>query len=404
MANRDDRVSDPQDRGTPHGGTPRRRRGSAPGGVRSETATAGQVQTAGTTAGGARPTGSASGSGAGGPDAGEGEPAKPPLPPELDQNLERFRAAVTGSNRAARTAEAYYRDVRIFFEWLVASGTGVQRVSEIRPIHILDYRVAMVKDNLKLSTRTRRESALRLFFKLMVEIGLIRAQDNPMVERSAFQPRARGGQRALPVFLSEGQAREFVRTILEREDAQGGRQSWMKARDAALFTLLLTMGLRVSELCSLRLRHAEEMLRLGFCTIRGKGDKERVVPVPPTAAQRLQTYLRQRPAVFPAGHPLEGQRVSDALFLSKDLTPIGPRGVQFLIKTYAKRAGFSADLVRSLTPHKLRHTFATLLLEGGANLRAIQDLLGHAHISTTQIYTHVRRENLRETIRRLPQI
>lgn len=206
------------------------------------------------------------------------------------------------------------------------------------------------------------------------------------------------------MYLTVEQAHAFVRSILEREDARGGRQDWMKARDAALFTMLLGMGLRVSELCALRLRQAEEILKFGFCTVLGKGNKERVVPVPDTAAERLRLYLRERPAVYPADHARAGQPVPDHLFLSRNLTPLAPRQVQFLIKTYGRLAGFPPELVRSLTPHKLRHTFATLLLEAGVNLRAIQDLLGHAHIGTTQIYTHVRRENLREAIRRLPPL
>lgn len=152
-------------------------------------------------------------------------------------------------------------------------------------------------------------------------------------------------------------------------------------RDAAIAYLLFSSGLRVSELCNLTLQALD--LHEGLVRVWGKGQKERVVPVGEHAACALKTYLKIRPTYNPQ---------DDALFVSRYGKAMTTRAVQYLIDDLAKEAG----LLTKLSPHKLRHTFATALLEGGADLRVVQELLGHSSLAATQIYTHVNLAHLKE--------
>lgn len=326
------------------------------------------------------------------------------LAADLAAHLDTFAGVLEGSARAPRTVDAYTRDVRLFLEWLHERAPAVERVQDIQVTHVTAYRVALARNGLTVTTRARKEAALRLFFEYLIENRIIRPEETPFPKGSRFKPRERAGRDHLPEFLTEHQARHFLSVVFRRQDARGGRVDWMRLRDWAMFTLFLTTGLRVSELCGLVCDDGRRMISLGYFSVIGKGGKERVIPVTPVAAQRLGAYLQVRPAQFPASHEKAGQRVPESLFLTKLLTPLTPRDIQRLIKTYARVAEFPPDKVRKLTPHKLRHTYATLLLSGGANIREIQELLGHASISTTQVYTHIQRNDLQETIKRLPDM
>src|SRR5262249_8463592 len=155
------------------------------------------------------------------------------------------------------------------------------------------------------------------------------------------------------------------------------------ARDRAMLELLYATGLRVSELTRLPLEHLH--LQAGYLVARGKGRKERMVPVGGAAAQKVNTYLRG-----PRQKLVRG-RDARALFVSERGRALTRQGFWKLLRRYALKSGIRA----ALSPHKLRHSFATHLLERGADLRAVQEMLGHADLSTTQIYTHVNRARLR---------
>jgi integrase/recombinase XerD len=159
------------------------------------------------------------------------------------------------------------------------------------------------------------------------------------------------------------------------------------ARDAAMLEVLYATGLRVSELCGLRLHDLR--LDAGYLRCVGKGGKERVVPLGAEASAKLRAYLDAGRTAL-----LTGRR-SDVVFVGRSGAPLTRQGFWKLIKAYGRRAGIRA----ALSPHVVRHSFATHLLENGADLRAVQMLLGHADISTTQIYTHVNRERLRRLYR-----
>jgi integrase/recombinase XerD len=170
-----------------------------------------------------------------------------------------------------------------------------------------------------------------------------------------------------------------VERLLEAPDRVDPRG----ARDAAMLEVLYATGLRVSELVGLRLHDLR--LDAGYLRCIGKGSKERVVPLGAEASTALRAYLDGGRVVL-----LSGRR-SDTVFVGRSGAPLTRQGFWKLIKAYGRRAGIRA----SLSPHVVRHSFATHLLENGADLRAVQMLLGHADISTTQIYTHVNRERLK---------
>lgn len=217
-------------------------------------------------------------------------------------------------------------------------------------------------------------STLRGYFKFLQREG--RREDDPMARIEPPRP-----LKPLPRDLG----REEVDRLLSLEFPPGS----LGRRDRAMLHLLYATGLRVSELCGLRLSNLE--LAHGFLRAIGKGGKERIVPFGPGAASILGEYLRVfRPAI------LGKKKKTESLFVTHRGTAIGRIRFWGLLKKYAALAGISGEV----TPHTLRHAFATHLLAGGADLRAIQTLLGHADITTTQIYTHIHSGRLKEIHRK----
>ena len=233
-----------------------------------------------------------------------------------------------------------------------------------------DYLFALMKQGLKRSTIRLRFAALRSFYKFLVlRKGLGRS---PVAEVLLPKP-----ERPLPVVLSVAQI-DGLLDIPLRLPADKKAPPWLPMRDAAILELFYSCGLRISELLALDVKDLDfigETVR-----VMGKGAKERIVPVGGPAVSAIQRY-RQEAAV-----------TSGALFLSKRRTRITQQAVDLLLRKYLKHSGIPF----SISPHKLRHSFATHLLDAGADLRSVQTLLGHASLSTTQIYTHVTRERLKQ--------
>jgi integrase/recombinase XerD len=214
--------------------------------------------------------------------------------------------------------------------------------------------------------------AVKGFYTFLAAEGIL--PENPAARLEA--PRL---WRTLPKVLDGSDVERLIEAP-DRTDPRG-------RRDAAMLEVLYATGLRVSELCGLRLRDLH--LDAGYLRCMGKGSKERVVPMGGEANAALQAYLAEgRPAL------LAGRR-SEILFVGRSGTALTRQGFWKLLKAHARRAGIQANL----SPHVVRHSFATHLLENGADLRAVQLLLGHADISTTQIYTHVNRERLKKLYR-----
>jgi integrase/recombinase XerC len=217
----------------------------------------------------------------------------------------------------------------------------------------------------KKSSIARKISTLRSFFKYLVREELVTA--NPA--KSVSTPKR---EKPLPSTLTVDEAFRLVESPSEEEGQQ--------ARDRAILELLYSSGIRVSELVGLNLGQLD--LELGIVKVMGKGRKERIVPVGSKAIEAVNAYLEERGVV-------NGE---DALFINSRGGRLTARSVGRLVKTYTKRSG----IFRKISPHSLRHTFATHLLDSGADIREIQEMLGHASLSTTQRYTHLTMGKLME--------
>jgi integrase/recombinase XerD len=270
-----------------------------------------------------------------------------------------------------RTLSAYKRDLARWAAHLLER--GVEAPSQVTPEALREWVFALKDAGLAPSSIRRAQSAVRTYFAFLIAEGAVDVDPTERLE----SPRM---GRRLPDVLS----REEVELLLDAP----GEDAWLHWRDRAILELLYASGMRVSELVGLPLSALD--LEEGFLTVFGKGSKERLVPVGEPALRAVRRYLADvRPKLDQGG----GQ---GRVFLNARGVPLSRTSVWTLVKESARRAGIR----RKVSPHTLRHTFATHLLEGGADLAAVQELLGHADISTTQIYTHVDREYLRDVHRR----
>lgn len=266
---------------------------------------------------------------------------------------------------AQNTLKAYGRDLEAFALFL--KGRGVAEVADVRSAEVIDYVAALAERGLAPSSRARMLVAVRMFFRFC--LAERRVEDDPCAV--VDQPKL---WRHLPHDLSPAE----VTRLLEAED---GRDP-LSVRNRAILELFYATGARVSEVCSVEMDDVS--LELEEVRLLGKGGKERVVPLGRAARQALTAYLEYaRPRLL-------GGRLADALFLSRTGRPLDRENVFRVVKRAARKAGIE----RNVYPHRLRHSFATHLLEGGANLRIVQTLLGHADLATTEIYTHVKQNRL----------
>jgi integrase/recombinase XerD len=268
---------------------------------------------------------------------------------------------------ADNTRASYSSDLLKFLQYL--KDRNIYDWSQVRFSEVMGFLSRAQEQGLGPRSRARLLSTLRGFFKFMVGDGHL--AESPVA--TATSPRLR---QRLPALLSEAE----VEKLLARPDPK----KILGNRDAAMLELLYGTGLRVSELIVLTLGRLN--LEVGFLVVLGKGSKERIVPMGEAAAEAVRRYvLEARPRL------LKG-KVTEFLFITNRGTAMTRQGFWKLLKKYGREAGIS----KPLTPHVVRHSFATHLLEHGADLRSVQMMLGHADISTTQIYTHVARERLRE--------
>ena len=271
---------------------------------------------------------------------------------------------------AANTLAAYELDLRKFEEF-----AGKRRLSleALGRDHVVDFLGDLYRQGLDSRTVARNQVSLRNFFRFAVAEGALTADPTLNME----SPKAR---RTLPTYLRM----EDVDRLLNQPDPATPQG----LRDRAILEVLYSTGLRVSELVHLKVSDMD--MRMGCLRCIGKGDKERLVPVGRRALAAVQTYLgKSRPLLLgkrPAGNAVPW------LFINRFGNRLSRIAIWRLLTAYGRRAGIRARL----SPHKLRHSFATHLLERGADLRSVQLMLGHADISTTQIYTHVMQERLKQ--------
>jgi integrase/recombinase XerD len=265
----------------------------------------------------------------------------------------------TECHLADNTVAAYGRDLKRLFEWLAGRRLGQLSVSELA-----GYSAWLAEQGLAPKSVTRHVASLKVFFRyLQLEGHLVDNQAELLTAQKLWQ--------RVPHVLSAEQVDRLI-AAPHRSDPH-----WR--RDRALLEMLYATGCRVSEISHLPLRDLHLGERMARC--RGKGDKQRVVPLGVQAVAAVETYLREERG------PLAARRTPtpEWLFLSARGGRLSRERIWELIKRYAARAGAPPEI----SPHSLRHSFATHLLAGGADLRQVQEMLGHASIATTQIYTHV---------------
>ena len=295
--------------------------------------------------------------------------------PALAAMVERWRRHLAGERRlAARTVEAYSRDVHQLLRFLTVHLGGPPGLGDLADLSTTDLRAFLAsRHNQGAGARTlaRGIAGIRSLMRFLER----NAGANGAAARAIRTPRRK---RALPRPLRAGVARALM-------DYSSHEEPWIAARNAAVFMLLYGCGLRLSEALGLRRGEAptgpDAVLR-----ITGKGGKERIVPVLPAVTAAIDAYLSQTPH-RPGGH--------GPLFVGVRGGPLNPRMIQ---RAMANLRG-ALGLPESATPHALRHSFATHLLANGGDLRAIQELLGHASLSTTQIYTEVDTRRLLDAVR-----
>ena len=267
---------------------------------------------------------------------------------------------------SGNTVEAYGRDTLRYVTFL--EGAGCAAPAGVTPIQVASFIARLKSEGLNPRSRARTLSAIRMFHRFLLIEGYATTNPTALIEA----PKT-GGK--LPVFLTSREVEALLATTAG--DGVG------EVRDRAMLELLYATGLRVSELVTLTLRTVN--LGAGYLMTVGKGGKERLVPLGDAAVGAVQRYHAE------AHQRLDRERGSEYLFLSRLGEGMSRQAFWNIIKKRAKQAGIN----RSISPHSLRHSFATHLLDNGADLRSVQIMLGHADLSSTQIYTHVTRERLK---------
>ncbi|MCX7914916.1 MAG: tyrosine recombinase XerC [Verrucomicrobiae bacterium] len=294
----------------------------------------------------------------------------------VDEFLEYLR---TQRNASELTIRNYGAELGAFATWWEQQAGRAVNWGQVEPLHVRGYVVALAERGLQAATVQLKLSALRSFYRWLVRNRHV--GQNPVAD-------VRGPKRArsLPQFLTVQQVATLLDMPLRMPMTDAGgplspqeieRLRW---RDKAMLELMYSAGLRVRELVGLNDEDVDELGEM--VRVRGKGKKERLAPVGAPALAALRRYLELRGAGPPAG----------ALFWNRWGGRMTARSVQRRLKSYLIAAGLDP----SLTPHKLRHSFATHLLDAGADLRSVQELLGHASLASTQVYTHVSAQRLKE--------
>jgi integrase/recombinase XerD len=314
---------------------------------------------------------------------------------KFPEDVQDFILEMISADRSIQTVINYIYDFSLFFDFLESRGMELEDVDGrtirrffrhiengyerkvVREVQGKLVEQMFYRENSQ-SGKKRKRASLRSLFRYLVKSGALAR--NPMEEYEDTTLKSRSRKR-VPVFLTQEEAMKLIDAIHKFFDGRKFvKMSWLEKRDRAILLLLLNTGMRVSELVGLNMNSLQEHQGVWRIVIFGKGGKERVLKLNRTAGDALREYLNHRPQPLP-GH--EG-----ALFLNRYGSRMDRRAVWKLVDKYVKEADLPPK-AKKISPHKLRHTLATLLLMNGENLRVVQEILGHSSIQTTQIYTHV---------------
>ncbi|HAI76474.1 MAG TPA: site-specific tyrosine recombinase XerD [Microscillaceae bacterium] len=275
---------------------------------------------------------------------------------------------------AHHSIEAYLRDIQKLIQFLTELSSEDQPLqpADIGTKHLQNFIIALGKAGVAETSQARILSGIKSFFKFLFEEEIL--EDDPSAQLNT--PRI---ARKLPDILEVTEIDQML-SIIDLSKAEG-------ARNRAILEILYSSGLRVSELIELKISNL--YLDIGFLKITGKGNKERFTPIGEEAKHYLQIYLEHIRPKYPVKPKFE-----DHVFLNRSGAKLSRIMIFMIIKSLAAQAG----ILKNISPHTLRHSFATHLLEGGADLRAIQQMLGHESITTTEIYTHLDTAHLRQVL------
>ena len=291
-----------------------------------------------------------------------------PKSPTADALIDQFlNYLVVEKGLSKKTLDAYSRDIIRYRDFLCKNKRN--RFSEEDTPLILQHLILLRKSGLEARSRARHLVSIRGLYRFLVEEKILRHDPARLIDLPKVSLK-------LPHVLST----QEIELLLKAPDTKKP----LGIRDAAMLELLYAAGLRVSELVNVKLQNVN--LEAGFVRIFGKGSKERIVPIGLYAKEKIALYLKTTRSIYLK------QTSSPYLFVARAGKPMTRQGFWKLLRRYAMQTGLN----KKITPHSFRHSFATHLLEGGADLRAVQIMLGHVDISTTQIYTHVTRDHLKK--------
>ena len=267
------------------------------------------------------------------------------------------------------TIKSYEFDLHSFFAFL---RDEKREIIDVEKSDLQQYLAKLYDLGFATTTAARHISTIRSFYEYLMIEGEVKSSPCEFIENPKLP-------RNLPIILNLEEVTKLLDSFKD--------ETAFDVRNKAMIELLYASGMRVSELLNLKL--GDLYLEMGFVRCMGKGSKERIVPIGEVATEALEVYLERSRHVF-----LKENKQIDSLFLNRHGTKMSRQGFWKILKEQAKIAGIEKEI----SPHKLRHSFATHLIENGADLRIVQELLGHASISTTQIYTHVGKSHLRKVI------
>jgi integrase/recombinase XerC len=290
----------------------------------------------------------------------------------MDNNLKNFLQSLKiEKNSAVLTARGYEKDIWQFLRFLDSNGLELPELSYLT---LRQYLALLKEQKYARSSIARKMSAIRGFLKFLKREGILCNNTWEIVSTPKKEKR-------LPKFL-------YVDEVLELLDTPP-KGSVLGCRDRAILEVLYGTGIRVGELVALTLSSVD--MEEGYIKVKGKGSKERIVPVGKYALQAVAVYLKKSRPILEARQ--KAKEKSSALFLNRFGQDLTDRSVRRLVQKY----GLKVSNKSNLSPHVLRHSFASHLLNAGADLRVVQEILGHVSVSTTQIYTHITREELKRT-------
>lgn len=286
---------------------------------------------------------------------------------EKEREVENFLTYLTiDRGLSLNTKENYERDLLSYLAFMKEE--SIVNLSEIKREHIQKYLITLYERGLNTKSVARHLSAIRTFHQYLMIERICQKNPCDLIESPKLS-------RDLPEILSVAEVERLLESFTEETASD--------LRNHAMVELLYASGLRVSELLALKLEDVH--LSMQFIKCRGKGNKERIVPIGELAAEVLERYLETaRPKLL--------KKSTDLLFLNRFGDSMSRQGFFKILKKQAQIAG----ITKSLSPHKLRHSFATHLIENGVDLRLVQEMLGHSDIATTQIYTHMSKEHLKD--------